>query len=188
MSQAPGFVQRQRIRRVYWCERTRPAITSFHATEDNMNESHGNHGHAHPHPTPGHGHAADHHAHPQHHPSALRGAPIAPKLAPVDDTPIALIEDEEVVPSSNKKIVAYGAGIDHKHHEWRRVPNQTGRGACRVKSFHGKYSEQGLEFLDNSINEWLDAHGEIEVKFVTSTVMTFEGKVREPALVLNVWY
>jgi hypothetical protein len=38
------------------------------------------------------------------------------------------------------------------------------------------------------INEWLDDHPEIEVKFVTQTVHVFEGKIREPALVMNVWY
>jgi ABC-type glycerol-3-phosphate transport system substrate-binding protein len=66
--------------------------------------------------------------------------------------------------------------------------NRTGTGATRVKSFHCKYSEQGLEYIDDQINRWLDEHPDIEVKFVTPTVMTFEGKFREPALVLNVWY
>jgi hypothetical protein len=37
--------------------------------------------------------------------------------------------------------------------------------------------------MDNQINEWLDANPEVEVKFVTSTVGVFEGKMREPALV-----
>lgn len=88
-----------------------------------------------------------------------------------------------------KKITAFGGDtVAHKKHEWKRTPYKTGTGAIRVKSFHGKYSEGGLEYLDNAVNEWLDANPEIEVKFVTPTVMTFEGKIREPALVLNVWY
>ena len=57
-----------------------------------------------------------------------------------------------------------------------------------MKSFHGKYSDQGLQYLDDAVNEWLDAHPDVEVKFVTSTVGVFEGKIREPALVLNLWY
>jgi hypothetical protein len=103
--------------------------------------------------------------------------------------PIAL-DDEPVggAPAAPKQIRAFGGGDHHKHHDWKRKPIANGTGACRVRSFHGKYSDQGLEYLDNAINEWLDSHPEIEVKFVTSTVMTFEGKVREPALVLNVWY
>ena len=75
-----------------------------------------------------------------------------------------------------------------KQHNWKRQPATTGTGACRVKSFRGKYSDQGLEHLDDTINEWLDAHPDVEIKFVTSTVDLFEGKVREPALVLNLWY
>ena len=45
-----------------------------------------------------------------------------------------------------------------------------------------------MEYLDNAINEWLDANPDIEVKFVTPVVNVFEGKIRENALVLNVWY
>ena len=103
--------------------------------------------------------------------------------------PIELIDEPPVeAPPLSKKIKAFGVDSDRHQHEFKRKLNQNGQGATRVRSFHGKYSEQGLEYLDNAINEWLDNHPEVEVKFVTSTVMTFEGKIREPALVLNVWY
>lgn len=87
-----------------------------------------------------------------------------------------------------KQIIKFGPEIHHKHHDWKRKPVINGNGACRVKSFRGKYSDQGLEHLDDTINEWLDANPDVEVKFVTSTVDLFEGKTREPALVLNLWY
>jgi hypothetical protein len=64
----------------------------------------------------------------------------------------------------------------------------TGQGAVRVRSFHGRLSDEGMAFMDEKINDWLDAHPEIEVKIVTTTIGTFEGKIREPALVVNVWY
>ncbi len=106
--------------------------------------------------------------------------------------PITLVEDAHdpiaAVSHAPKKIQAFGGDTHHKKHEWKRPTAFTGNGACRVRSFHGKYSEQGLEYLDNAINEWLDANPDVEVKFVTPTVMTFEGKIREPALVLNLWY
>lgn len=133
-------------------------------------------------------------------PTARPGiAPVPAMRPPADDLePIELIEEEDPTPPAGavplphqqpvKKIKAFGVDEHKAHHDWKRQPMKTGAGACRVRSFHGKYSEQGLEYLDNAINEWLDGHPEIEVKFVTSTVMTFEGKVREPALVLNVWY
>jgi hypothetical protein len=43
-------------------------------------------------------------------------------------------------------------------------------------------------FLDDKINEWLDSHPEVEIKFVTTNIGQFEGKVRELAMVINVWY
>jgi hypothetical protein len=86
------------------------------------------------------------------------------------------------------KIKQLGPDYARKEHVWKRTPYKDGKGAIRLKTFHAKYSEQGMEHLDDVVNEWLDAHPEVEVKFVTSTVNVFEGKIREPALVLNVWY
>ncbi len=87
-----------------------------------------------------------------------------------------------------KRIVAFGGDEKKFNENFKRRTTVIGNGACRVKSFHGKYSDEGLRYLDNAINLWLDEHVDVEVKFVTSTVMTFEGKTREPALVLNCWY
>jgi hypothetical protein len=109
-----------------------------------------------------------------------------------DLEPISLVEDlteaAPVAQSAPKKIMAFGADAHHRKQDWKRQTNKDGTGATRIRSFHGKYSEQGLEYLDNAINEWLDNNPDVEVKFCTSTVMTFEGKIREPALVLNLWY
>jgi uncharacterized protein YcnI len=133
------------------------------------------------------------------------GAPLArPSLVPQTGhvptekelEPLTLIEDDTPATvtahapaaAPPKKIQAFGADAHVRKQDWKRALQKTGNGATRVRSFHGKYSEQGLEYLDNAINEWLDTHPDVEVKFVTSTVMTFEGKIREPALVLNVWY
>ncbi len=113
---------------------------------------------------------------------------------PVDEEPIALVDDDAADAPSHaeefaKKIKQLGdAGTARKHHDWKRKVTSNGTGAIRVKSFHGKYSDSGLQYLDDAINEWLDAHPDVEVKFVTPTVGVFEGKIREPALVLNVWY
>jgi len=113
---------------------------------------------------------------------------------PVEEEPIALVDDDiAAMPSHSedfaKKIKQLGdAGLHKKHHDWKRKVVTNGFGAIRMKSFHGKYSDSGLQYLDDAVNEWLDANPEIEVKFVTPTVGVFEGKIREPALVLNLWY
>jgi hypothetical protein len=77
----------------------------------------------------------------------------------------------------------------HRHHEerWRRTPNATGTGAVHVKTFHCKLTEDALHFMDQAINEWLDGHPQYEVKFVTSSIGTFTGKLKEPALICQVW-
>jgi hypothetical protein len=45
-----------------------------------------------------------------------------------------------------------------------------------------------VEYLDQIINDWLEHHADIEIKFVTSTIGMWDGKLKEPTLILNVWY
>ena len=103
--------------------------------------------------------------------------------------PIGLVDDLQAdTPAKSITAVGGAAGGSVRKNAWHRQPNLTHTGAVRVRTFHGKLSQQGLEYLDNQVNEWLDTHPEVEVKSVTSTVGTFEGKMREPALILNLWY
>lgn len=128
--------------------------------------------------------------------SAINPVPqpvLSRPIAPDQDDAIALVDElaeVDSVPSPTAPVskIKFGPDISHKKHEWKRKPHITGAGACRVKTFHAKYSDQGLEHIDDAINEWLDGHAEVEVKFVTTTVHVFEGKIREPAIVMNVWY
>jgi len=142
-------------------------------------------------------------------PAARPGIAPMPTIRPstANDEPISLDDDEltELVEEAPKPAIGaplgtpaspptpvskikFGPDLGHKKHDWKRKTHVTGTGACRVKSFHAKYSEQGIEHLDDMINEWIDDHPEVEVKFVTQTVHVFEGKIREPALILNIWY
>lgn len=117
------------------------------------------------------------------------GGPQPPAAKPKeDDSPIGLIGDGEGEGDSKIKSFGSAAAGAIRKEEYSRELNKTGHGSCRLRSFHGRLSAQGLEYLDNQINEWLEHHPEVEVKFVTSTVGVFEGKMREPALILNVWF
>lgn len=79
-------------------------------------------------------------------------------------------------------------GKDQRHEEkWNRKPNTTGRGAIHVKTFHAKLTDDALTYMDQCINEWLDAHPQYEVKLVNSTVGTLTGKLKEPHLICQVW-
>jgi len=106
------------------------------------------------------------------------------------DEPISLVDVEES-DAATSKIRAFSqhvgdAGLRQK--EFRRQTAVTGHGACRVRTFHSKLQAESIEFMDNAINEWLDEHPEIEIKFVTTTIGTMAGKHPEPNLILSVWY
>ncbi len=79
-----------------------------------------------------------------------------------------------------------GAGLKSET-SWQRKSNKTGVGATHVKTFHAKLTGDSLEFLDKQINEWLDSHPDHEVKFSTSTVGEWTGKLKEPNLIIQVW-
>ena len=86
------------------------------------------------------------------------------------------------------KKITFGAENTIRTHQWKRKPHLGGQGACRVKTFHGKLSDQGLEYLDDAINVFLDEHPDIEVKLVQSNVGMFDGKFKDFALIVNLWY
>jgi len=78
-------------------------------------------------------------------------------------------------------------GVGHHQEVWKRSTNLTGTGATHVRSFHCRMASEALEYLDKQINEWLDQHPDYEVKFVTTNVGEWSGKLKEPNLVVQVW-
>ncbi|MBS0192169.1 MAG: hypothetical protein U0573_06030 [Phycisphaerales bacterium] len=92
-------------------------------------------------------------------------------------------------PEVKPKITAFEqkGGIGKTEDSWQRKTNKTGVGATHVKTFHAKLTGESLEFLDKQINDWLDAHPDHEVKFSTSTVGEWTGKLKEPNVIVQVW-
>ena len=88
--------------------------------------------------------------------------------------------------TGSKRITAFGKEKRHED-QWSRSPNTTGHGAIHVKTFHAKLTGDALEYMDQVINEWLDEHPQYEVKFVSSTVGTLTGKLKEPNIICQVW-
>lgn len=119
--------------------------------------------------------------------------PAAHAPSHADEEAIALVDDMEddlapaPAPGTPSKI-KFGADIGIKKHAWKRQVKPGGMGACRVRTFHGKLSDQGLEYIDEAINVWLDDHPEIDIKLVTTNVGMFDGKFKDLALIVNVWY
>ena len=124
--------------------------------------------------------------------ATAKPAPALPitsiKRTAPEQAPISLVDEADTKVGS--KIQAFGVAAGHAQRggAFKRSPAITGSGAIRIRTFHGRLSDEGLAFMDDKINEWLDNHPEIEIKTVTSTVGLYEGKIKEPALILNVWY
>ena len=73
-------------------------------------------------------------------------------------------------------------------HEFKRPLNTDGRGATRVRTFHTKLNDAAFRFLDEQINDWIDANPGVEVKFTNTTIGTVEGKRPEPQVIISIWY
>ena len=118
----------------------------------------------------------------------FRNPDLPPEVSeqnPGDDAlPIAEGEGPEGL---NKKIQAMGRSKFHED-DWTRTPNTTGRGAIHCRSFFTKLTEDAVAYMDQSINEWLDQHPQYEVKFVSSTIGTMQGKMgAQSVLICQVW-
>jgi hypothetical protein len=113
---------------------------------------------------------------------------LTPVRAPVASPPLAQATATAAPAAPAPKKITFNADSMTRHRHYKRQTHTTGLGACRVKTFHGKLSDQGLEYLDDAINVFLDEHPEIEVKLVQSNVGMFDGKFKDFALVVNVWY
>jgi hypothetical protein len=95
-----------------------------------------------------------------------------------------LLTPEE--PSLSSKI-RHAIATRHEDN-WSRTPNTPGTGAIHVRTFRAKLSDDGLTYLDQQINEWLDAHPQYEVKMVNTAVGEWSTKLgKEPGIVVSVW-
>lgn len=108
---------------------------------------------------------------------------------PNDLTPIdvdAAAEAEKSGKPPLRTIQTFGPESRHED-KWNRTPNSPGTGAIHVKTFVTKLRLDAIEHMDQQVNEWLDAHPQYEVKFVTTTVGKLIGKNTEDALFMSVW-
>ncbi|MEO1237435.1 MAG: hypothetical protein AAFX76_11665 [Planctomycetota bacterium] len=113
-----------------------------------------------------------------------------PQAGDDDDlVPLDLSEpDPDQDPRSASKIQVFGDALRKPHTDhWNRTPHATGTGAIHVKTFVAKLRLDAIDNLDEQVNQWLDAHPEYEVKFVTTSIGKLVGKISEDALFMNVW-
>lgn len=92
-------------------------------------------------------------------------------------------------PEATPKIQAFEAKMSKRHEDtWNRTPITPGTGAIHVRTFHCKLTEDSLVYLDQQVNEWLDAHPQYEVKFSSMHIGEWTGKLgKEPHVIMQVW-
>ena len=60
--------------------------------------------------------------------------------------------------------------------------------ATRCRTFHAKLNDSAVAFMNDQLNSWADSNLDINIKFATSTIGVFEGKHRDPNLIITVFY
>lgn len=116
----------------------------------------------------------------------------ADELAPIEvdlsGDDVADAAEDPSASQSSTKIHQFEQTIRKAHADhWNRTPNATGTGAIHVKTFVAKLRMDAIDNLDDQVNQWLDAHPEYEVKFVTTSIGKLVGKISEEAIFMNVW-
>jgi hypothetical protein len=86
-----------------------------------------------------------------------------------------------------------GAGAHHEHphaptHSFQRALLGEGHGATRCRTFHCRLNDTSIHMMNDQINEWADHHGDVEIKFASSSIGTVEGKHSEPHLFVTVFF
>lgn len=72
--------------------------------------------------------------------------------------------------------------------EFARPLDPTSAFATRCKTFHTKLADASIAYLDQQINEWIDGHEDVRVKFATTTVGVVEGKHNDPHLIVTLFF
>ena len=107
------------------------------------------------------------------------------------DETLTLVDEEEMGHSATTQIRSFttsSLGGEYRETGYKRPLAGQDEPATRCRTFHGKLTQPGLSHMDETVNEWLDAHPEIFVKSSTTAVGTFEGKTKEPHMLLTIFY
>jgi hypothetical protein len=116
------------------------------------------------------------------------------KAPPPDAEPLSLVDEPPSGDRSGQTSLVGTATpiavepLTGEFAKFKRPLSKSGQGASRMRVFHAKMSDAAVRNLENIVNEWLDANPDVEIKFATSTVGTWEGKHAEPHLIVTIYY
>lgn len=118
------------------------------------------------------------------------GTEAPPADAP--DTPVLVMEDILSAPDEDAPSQIHGFSgateLKQKEKEYRRSLLTGTRSATRCRTFHCKLTDASLQHLNEQVNEWVDEHDDIEIKYALSNIGVVEGKHSDPHMILTVFY
>lgn len=117
---------------------------------------------------------------------------------PGDDDAVLLGGDERESATSKAStaIRAFGGGPSgmsggfgaYQEKQYQREVLRGSPNATRCRTFHCKLADGPMTHLNEQINDWVDEHEDVEIKFATSTIGVIEGKHNDPHLIITVFY
>jgi len=109
---------------------------------------------------------------------------------PPDQERVSLVDESEMENRPGPVAIQAHAGPspEAETRPFKRPPSPPDQPATRLKVFHAKLSEGAVRHLEQSINQWIDDHPEVHVKFATTTVGQWEGKHAENHLIVTIYY
>jgi len=125
-------------------------------------------------------------------------APGAPPGEPGHTDGVALAAEEPGASDARAStaIRAFGGGLRGagegparvQQVQLRRPLTPDAPNATRCRSFHCKLTDAAVAHMNDQINEWVDSHDDIAIKFATSCIGVVEGKHADPHMIVTVFY
>jgi len=102
---------------------------------------------------------------------------------------VLTLADEPAGEAPPPPIRAFGGGrAAETDGKYRRALLSDGPNATRCRTFHCKLTDASMSHLDQQVNDWVDQHEGVVVKFATSAVGVVEGKHSDPHLIVTIFY
>lgn len=80
------------------------------------------------------------------------------------------------------------SSVAYKEPTYKRPLLTEGPHATRCKTFHCKMADAPIVHLNEQINEWVDSHPDVVIKFASQSVGVVEGKHNDPHLLITIFY
>lgn len=113
-----------------------------------------------------------------------------------ENEPIALVFDDKTdspddAGSSSSAIHAFGGtygGAARPEEDYKRPLVPDGHNATRCRTFHCKLNDVSMRLMNEQINDWVDQHPSVSIKFCNTCIGVVEGKSADPHLIMTIFY